>query len=89
MVRNDGIKLNLRPIQELVHTMKQMPVTYKPVFVPLAYSPTPTMSPLSSPLSEVVVNDAFMHSAALVKNYTRAIAPRIPLLSRDKCAPGP
>jgi len=89
VVRNDGIKLNLRPIQELVHTMKQMPIANKSVFVPLAYSPTSTASPLPSPLREVVVTDAFMQSTNYMKNYTRAVAPRIPLLSRDKCAHGP
>jgi len=69
--------------------MKQMPIAYKPVFVPLTYNATSTTSPLSSPLCEVLVNDAFAYSSILVKNYTRAVAPRIPLLSRDKCAPGP
>jgi hypothetical protein len=67
--------------------MQTMKPAYKPVFMPLTY--TASLSPPPSPLSEVVISDAFTHTHTLIKNYTRAIAPRIPLLFRDKCAPGP
>ena len=69
--------------------MQHTAATYKPVFVPLAYTPTFTTSPPRSPLHEVVINDAFAYSTILVKNYTRAVAPRIPLLFRDRQNAGP
>lgn len=68
--------------------MQQMPATYKPVFVPLAYNRVLTSPPIS-PLREVIINEAFAHSTMIVKNYTRAVAPRIPLLFRDRQYTGP
>ena len=69
--------------------MRQIPIAYKPVFVPLNYNTPFIASPAPSPLREVVINEAFAHSTMLIKNYTRAVAPRIPLLYRDRHYVGP
>jgi hypothetical protein len=67
--------------------MRQMPATYKPAFVPLKFTPPTTPQP--SPLREVVISNAFVPVTVLMNNYARAVAPRIPLLSRDKGIHGP